>query len=37
MDKLGHIEIKISGFRGNQELSPDNYDIREIMTMLENA
>lgn len=37
MEKLGHIEIRISGFRGNQELSPDNYDIREIMAMLENA
>jgi hypothetical protein len=37
MEKLGHIEIKVSGFRGNQELSPDIYDIREIMVILENA
>ncbi len=37
MEKLGYIEIKIDGFRGNQEISPDNYDIREIMVMLENA
>jgi hypothetical protein len=37
MEKTGHIEIKISGFRGNLELSPDNYDIREIMVVLENA
>ncbi|MBW6459395.1 MAG: hypothetical protein K0B08_02375 [Bacteroidales bacterium] len=37
MNKIGHIEINIEGFRGNQELSPDNYDIREIMTMIENA
>lgn len=37
MEKTGHIEIKISGFRGNLELSPDNYDIREIMAVLENT
>jgi len=37
MEKAGHIEIRISGFRGNLELSPDNYDIREIMAVLENA
>jgi hypothetical protein len=37
MEKTGHIEIRISGFSGNLELSPDNYDIREIMVVLENA
>jgi len=37
MDKLGYIEIKISGSKGNLELSPDNYDIREIISILENA
>lgn len=37
MDKLGYIEIKISGSRGNLELSPDNFDIREIIDILENA
>lgn len=37
MEKTGHIEIRISGFRGNLELSPDNYDIREIMAVLENT
>lgn len=37
MEKSGHIEIRISGFRGNLELSPDNYDIREIMAVLEHT
>ena len=37
MDNLGYIEIKISGSKGNLELSPDNYDIRELVSMLENA
>ena len=37
MDKLGYIEIRITGSKGNLELSPDNYDIREIISILENA
>ena len=37
MDKLGYIEIKVSGFVGNLELTPDHYDIREINSILENA
>ncbi len=37
VDKLGYIEISIRGSKGNLELSPDNYDIREIIAMLENA
>ncbi len=37
MEKTGFIEIKISGSKGNLELSPDNYDIREIISILENA
>lgn len=37
MDKLGYIEIKISGSRGNLDLAPDNFDIREIINILENA
>ncbi len=37
MDKLGYIEIRITGSRGNLELSPDNYDIREIVSIIENA
>ncbi|MEM6738208.1 MAG: hypothetical protein AAF620_19280 [Bacteroidota bacterium] len=35
MENLGHIEIRIVGSRGNIELSPDNYDIREIITILQ--
>lgn len=37
MDKIGYIEIRISGSKGNLDLSPDNYDIREIILILENA
>jgi len=37
VDKIGFIEIKIAGSKGNLNLTPDNYDIREIITILENA
>lgn len=37
MEKIGSIEIRITGSRGNLDLSPDNYDIRELIAMLENA
>lgn len=37
MEKIGFIEIKIKGSNGNLDLSPDNYDIREIISILENA
>jgi hypothetical protein len=37
VEKIGYIEIRITGSKGNIELSPDNYDIREIITILENA
>ena len=37
MEKTGFIEIRITGKNGNLDLSPDNYDIREIIYMLENA
>ncbi len=37
MEKIGFIEIKIAGSKGNLDLSPDNYDIREIISILENA
>ena len=36
-EKTGHIEIRITGSKGNIELSPDDYDIREIISILENA
>jgi len=35
--KIGFIEIRITGSIGNLELSPDNYDIREIMSILQDA
>ncbi len=37
MEKIGYIEIRIAGSKGNMELSPDNYDIREIISILENT
>ena len=37
MEKIGFIEIRITGSKGNLDLSPDNYDIREIIFILENA
>lgn len=37
MEKIGFIEIMINGSKGNLDLSPDNYDIRELISLLENA
>lgn len=37
MEKIGFVEILIKGSKGNFDLTPDNYDIREIISMLENA
>jgi hypothetical protein len=37
VDKIGYIEIKIIGTKGNLDLVPDNYDIREIKEVLEQA
>jgi len=37
MEKRGHIEIIINGSIGNIELKPDNYDIKEIISVLENV
>jgi hypothetical protein len=37
VEKIGYIEIRITGSKGNIDLSPDNYDIREIISILENA
>lgn len=34
MDKIGEIEIKVVGKQGNSELSPENYDIKHIISML---
>lgn len=35
MDKIGHIEINITGKKGELTLGPANYDIREIREVLE--
>ncbi|MDD8018259.1 MAG: hypothetical protein PHP42_07785 [Bacteroidota bacterium] len=37
MDKIGYIEIRINGSTGNIPLTPDSYDIREIISMLGSA
>lgn len=37
MEKIGFVEIRITGSKGNLDLSPDNYDIREVIDILENA
>jgi hypothetical protein len=37
VEKTGYIEIRITGNKGNLELTPDNYDIREIREILEQA
>ena len=37
MERIGSIEIRIVGSKGNLDLSPENYDIRELIAMLENA
>ena len=36
MDKIGDIEIRVVGRSGNLELSPDNYDIKHIASILQN-
>lgn len=37
MEKTGYIQVTFSGSKGNIELSRDNYDIKEIIAVLENA
>lgn len=37
MDKNGQIEIRVSGKIGNVDINPDNFDIREIISILENV
>ena len=37
MDKTGFIEINIKGSKGNLNLTPDNYDIREVISIIESA
>lgn len=37
MEKIGHIEIHVSGKRGALDLKPDTLDVRELMSVLEHA
>jgi len=37
MQHSGTIEISVTGLKGNQPLTPDNYDIREIISVIENV
>jgi len=37
VEKTGQIQIKISGRKGNFDLNPDNYDIREVIEVLQHA
>lgn len=37
MENIGFIEIRVTGSKGNLDLTPDKYDIREIIAILENA
>lgn len=36
VDKIGDIEIRVVGKSGNQDLKPDNYDIKYIANILQN-
>lgn len=35
MDKQGYIEIKVEGAKGNLDLKPENYDIRDLKEVIE--
>ena len=37
MDKIGEIEIRVVGKSGHKDLSPDNYDIKQIAAILQNV
>lgn len=37
MEKIGKIEIRVTGKSGNNELNPENYDIKHIVAMLNNV
>jgi len=36
MDKIGELEIRITGSNGKIDLSPDNFDIKELSSLLQN-
>ncbi len=35
MEKTGFVEIRITGTKGNLDLTPDTYDVREVIAVLE--
>jgi hypothetical protein len=37
VEKIGEIEIRVVGKSGNQDLKPDNYDIKHIAAVLQNV
>ena len=37
MEKIGDIEIRVVGKSGNLELNPENYDIKQIASILQNV
>jgi len=37
VDKIGEIEIRVAGKLGHKDLSPDNYDIKQIAAILQNV
>lgn len=37
MERTGYIEIKVLGKKGNLDLTPENYDIKDIISVLEHA
>jgi len=37
MDKIGDIEIRVVGKSGNMNLTPANYDIKHIASILQNV
>ena len=37
MEKIGNIEIRVLGKSGNQNLNPENYDIKQISAILNNV
>lgn len=37
MERIGYLEIKVVGKKGNLELTPETYDIKDIISVLENA
>lgn len=37
MEKVGTVEIHIVGVKGNNQLTPDNFDVKEIRSLLESV